>query len=195
LGEAGEASASIRVLQAGLRILEDYPLSILRVVAAKHNILLALIELGRLHDAIELLSEVKILHAELSEPLPGLRLRWVESQLALARKDFRLAETLLVSVKAGFLDFDMPYDVALASLHLAALYMEEGRWSEIPPLITEMLAVFNALGIDREAIAAVLILKRAMEVERLSLALLREALSYFQQAQGDPGMQFQPSQR
>lgn len=195
VGEACDSLESLKLLNEGYDLMMRTVPRIQDILVMKHNSLMSLVEMGRVGEATQLLPEVRTLHTERQQPDLLLRLQWVESQLALACRDFRLAENLLLSVKAGFLDFDMPYDVALASLHLAVLYMEEGRWSEIPPLISEMLTVFQALRIDREAIAAVFILKRAMDVERLSLALLREAVSYFRRAQEDPGVRFKPSHR
>ena len=60
-------------------------------------------------------------------------------------------------------------------------------------LAGEMLTMFRALRIDREAIAAVYFLQRAAAARNVSVALLAELASYLRRAREEPGLVFEPS--
>ncbi len=64
--------------------------------------------------------------------------------------------------------------MALVSLDLAAVYLRQGRPSEVGRLAQEMLVTFRALKIRREAIAAIFLLQEAVESERATLPLCAE---------------------
>ena len=66
-----------------------------------------------------------------------------------------------------------------------------GRQRSKPP--SEPLAVFQALGIDREAIAALFFLQEAVKAREVSLALLGELGTYLKRVQREPGLVYRPS--
>ncbi|HEY2737037.1 MAG TPA: hypothetical protein VGK45_01460, partial [Thermoanaerobaculia bacterium] len=56
---------------------------------------------------------------------------------------------------------EMPYEVALVCLELAAVYGETGRQKELRGLAAEMLPIFESLRVKRETLASVILLQRA----------------------------------
>ena len=88
----------------------------------------------------------------------------------------------------------MPYDQALVSLDLAAVYLHRERFGKLLQVASEMLAVFKALAIDREAIAALFFLQEAVKARQVSLALLGELGTYLKRVQREPGLVFRPGQ-
>lgn len=89
------------------------------------------------------------------------------------------AETRFLAVRERYAEQDLPYDAALTSLHLAELYLEQGRHRELADTARWMTAVFDTAGVDSEAMVAVALLQRAVaseQVSRKTLAHLRHRL-------------------
>jgi hypothetical protein len=103
----------------------------------------------------------------------------------------RLAESLLLAVRDGFLAEGVPFDTALVSLEIALLYAEQGRSGELKKLAGEMLPVFSSLRIHREALAALSFLLQAIQSESASARLVAAVASYLRQAEHDPFLPFQ----
>lgn len=61
---------------------------------------------------------------------------------------------------------------ALASLDLAHVYLAQGRTAELRDLATELVAAFEARGVQRDALAALLMLRDAVAAETVSEELL-----------------------
>lgn len=85
-----------------------------------------------------------------------MRLLWLEGKCAagLGQRDKALSS--LEQVRRAFEDQNLPFDFALASLDLALLYREEGRFAEIKAVAGEMLRIFGAQQVNREALGAYL---------------------------------------
>ena len=66
----------------------------------------------------------------------------------------------------------MLYSVALVSLDLALLFSQEGRIEEMKQLSAELLAVFSSQEVHREAVAALVLVQRACEEERINTELI-----------------------
>jgi len=88
--------------------------------------------------------------------LPRLKLRWNEAVILAKFGSTRRAEVGLRRVRDGLIELEIPYEVALISLDLSALYRDEGRWREVRQLASETCRFFSALAADRQASAALL---------------------------------------
>ena len=71
------------------------------------------------------------------------------------------AERTFVAAREGFLAENQWYDAALASLDLAVLYADRGRSGELRSLAEELVPLFEAHGVHREALAALLLFRGA----------------------------------
>ena len=69
---------------------------------------------------------------------------------------------------------------------------QQNRIGEMKRLTAESLPIFRALGIDREALAALALFERAVDRERISLRWIAELAGYLQRARCDPKLAFQP---
>ncbi len=96
----------------------------------------------------------------------------------------------MLAVRDGFLAEDVPFDTALVSLEIAALYAEQGRSGELKTMAQEMLPVFSALHVP-EALAALSFLLQAIQSESASATLFAEVAHYLRQAEHDPALPFQ----
>ncbi len=194
LGESGQPEREIEDLREALRLLDGDREPRLQLVA-QHNLTWALKECGRLDEALASLQEILPLHARSGKAMDLLQLRWLEGKLAQAQGELGRAEAAFHEVIDGFLERQLPFDVALASLDLAAVYCEQGRIAKMKRLAAESLPVFHALGIHREALAALALFERAAERERVSLRFIAELAGYLQRARSDPKLSFRPPGR
>lgn len=139
---------------------------------AMHNLLVALSLAGRFSEALELLPEVRDLLGETARPLDRVRLRWTEGFIAFGLGRLEEAEVAYREVQREFLEHGVLYSVALVSLDLALLLSQQGRTEELKRLAAELMAVFSAQEVHREATAALVLFQRACEEERINAELI-----------------------
>ncbi len=151
---------------------------------ALHNLMGRMVDLGRFTFAEEML---RTLRPHL-EPFFGetdrLKLAWVEGKIAAGLERWSIAEHRYRSLRTSFASIGMPYYVALVTLDYGALLLRLGRTRELRPLVDEMIATFLGLGIQREALASILLLQNALAAERATLALLEAAVREVQGLEG-----------
>jgi tetratricopeptide (TPR) repeat protein len=119
-----------------------------------------LAELGHYRAARRLLWRSRTAFSDVVLPH---RLRWLEGRILAGLSDFPRAEAAFRQARAGFVDLGQVYPAALVGLDLAALWARQGRVSEVANLAQEMIVTFRALRIAREAVASLLVLKRACQ--------------------------------
>ena len=77
------------------------------------------------------------------------------------------------------------------SLELAALYLEQGRTAEVKTLAGQMERIFLDQGVHEEARKALELFRQAVELETVTLALVRSLVAYLYRAQHDPELRFE----
>jgi hypothetical protein len=135
-----------------------------------------LCQLGRCAEAAALLPRVRELAIEQANELDLLRLVWLEARINAGQGRTTAAQAGLEQVRRTFADLDMPYNAALASLDLAALWLNAGRTAEVKELAVEMEAIFRAKKIDREALAALILFWEAAKREAATVELVRQVI-------------------
>lgn len=150
-----------------------------------------LCQLGRVVEAAALLLEVRRLAVQIGNNLDQLRSRWLEGKVAAQLGRTGEAMEALSRVRAEFGDLRMRYDEALATMELAGLYLEQGRTAEVKTLARQMEPIFRDQGVHEEARKALALFRQAVEVETVTLALVRRLTSFLYRAQGDPGLRFE----
>jgi tetratricopeptide (TPR) repeat protein len=146
---------------------------------ARFNLLGCLTLAKRYDEAAALLSEVRQLPTISEHPLNLLRLRWTEANIARGLGRTTEAEDGFHAVQTAFLERSMAYDAALVSLDLALVYLSERRLDELKQLAAELVVLFEARDVQREAMAALYLFQRACDEERLTVQVvgkLAEAL-------------------
>jgi tetratricopeptide (TPR) repeat protein len=118
------------------------------------------LDAGRPEEGLALLVEHRQM-MEKAAPVALLRLSWLHGELAHALRLYRASEVYLLEARKGFSALEMPYEVALVCLELAAVYGETGRQEELRGLAAEMLPIFESLRVKRETLASVILLQRA----------------------------------
>lgn len=176
---------AVRLLGQGLALV-DADREPRLVLAAVHNLLSHLVDSGHISQAGRVFRESRDLYSAYAGPIERLKARWLEGRIELGMGDVVEAERAFLDVRRGFEQSDLPYDMALVALDLAALWLEQGRNREIQILLDDTVTVFQVREIHREAIAALLMLREAFERERATAALLRSVAAELQRLEGQP---------
>lgn len=184
-GYALATDEAVRLLGHGL-LLIDAARDPKLVLAGVHSLLYFLVDGGRLAEASRLLVLSRPLYVAQGEKLEELKARWLEGLIAAGLGDDTNAEKAFGEVRTGFAEAELPYDAALVSLALAEVWLRAGRTHEIKVLVDEMLAIFRARQIRREAIAALLMLREALEQEGATVSLLRTVASELERLEREP---------
>jgi transcriptional regulator with XRE-family HTH domain len=157
----------------------------------RHNLADYLSKIGRFVEAKALVPEVRDLCRRYGGELDEIRLRWIEGRIAagLGRADEATAK--LGQVRGEYLAHGLPYDAALAALELATFYLRAGRTEQVKDLARQMLPVFQAHEIHREALAAITLFRQAAEQERATLALAERVGAFLLASRANPGLAFE----
>lgn len=148
--------------------------------------------LGRPERAVPIIGEVRDLAERLRNDLDVLRTLWLEGLVDSGLGYTEKAIDALEQVRNDFRIRLLPYDFALASLDLALLYREQGSLQGVKRLAGEMLRIFEAQQVHREALGAVLLFSEAATKERVTSDLIRRLQTYLSQVKHDPSTPFEP---
>jgi tetratricopeptide (TPR) repeat protein len=213
LGEAAEqtrserALGSILIIEAyAIELMGDYQGAVTRLERAaalidehevrlrcvlRFNLMVNLTHLGLAAQAEPMLKDLRTLAARVRKALDQVRLRWLEGKIDAGLGRTEKAIEVLSSVRADFSERGIRYDEALVSLELAGLYLETGRTGDVKRLVRLMATVFQDEGVHAEAQRALGLFRRAVELEKITLELVRRLVAYLYRAQHDPSLQFE----
>jgi len=191
-GQVHEFEPAILWLQRGLALIEPAREAGLEL-AARHGLMLLLHESGRHREAWLMLRASQGEFVAHGGELLVLRLRWLEGKLQQALGNRQEAERTLRAARGGFIRQGIGFDAALVSLDLARLYAGLGRAAEVKELAEEMLPIFESRDLHREAIAALIVFRQAVQMETLSSKLLHDLEAYLLRARNDHRLHFEPA--
>jgi transcriptional regulator with XRE-family HTH domain len=189
LEQMGELEPALDALEGALPFV-DHQSDPRNFCVLQFNRVVILLQLSRVKEAAALVPSVREMAAQLGNELDLIRVRWLEARVAVGQG--RRAEALeaLAGVKEEFAVRGLAYDAALVALELAALYLEDGRTSEVKALAEEMGRVFQSQGVHREALAALRIFSDAAAREAVTLDLAQRLVAYLERARHDPELRF-----
>jgi tetratricopeptide (TPR) repeat protein len=185
VGFGNRPEEALHLISTGLDLL-DLRRDPALVLAAVHNLIDFTVKLDRFEEGDRLLRASRRLYYEYADDLNFLKLRWVEGKIHAGLGNPSRAEAAFQEVRDGFRAHEMPYHLAVASLDLAEVWLGQGRTAEMREVVEEMVRTFQAFGIHREAIAAVLMLQEAVVAEQATAALLRTVAAQLQHLQHEP---------
>ncbi|MFL6197661.1 MAG: hypothetical protein ACJ76J_00650 [Thermoanaerobaculia bacterium] len=171
-GYTGDPLEGIRYLVHGLNTIDRIREPKLAFLAL-HNIVSLRVELGEYEEARRTLRQMRPLYARHSDELNDLKLRWMEGKIAAGLGELEEAEAAYTETRDSFDRIGLGYRAALVSLDLVAVWLQQGRTAEIRQLVAELLVTFRAVGVEREALAGVLLLREAVECEQATVELLQ----------------------
>jgi tetratricopeptide (TPR) repeat protein len=161
-----------------------------RVAMSHHNLASCLLELERYDEALEELEVSSPVLRRLGDTLSLVRADWLRAKIQVGRENYEAAEWLLIQVSDTFVREGIGYDAALSSLELATIYAAQSRTAELKELIQTMLPIFQSQDVHREALAALIVFRQAVEEESLTLARLESILGYLHRARNKPELRF-----
>jgi tetratricopeptide (TPR) repeat protein len=173
LGEGGRLEEAIQWTCRGLAaidIAEEPQLE----VAARHNLILFLHEGGDSREALAMLERSRRLYDVLGGPLHRVRLRWLEGRVDRDLDRLEEAEVILGEARSAFLGQGIAFDAALVSLDLAMVHARRGNTGEVQRLAAEMLPIFESRNVYPDALAALALLRQAVEREEVTLEILEQ---------------------
>jgi tetratricopeptide (TPR) repeat protein/transcriptional regulator with XRE-family HTH domain len=183
LEQAGEIAAALATLEAAAPLAES--------AAEPHhswtvriNRLVLLCHLGRYPEAEAGLPELGRHARDLGNDLDQLRARWLTARVWVGLGRREEARGAFEEVRQEFTRRLLGYDTALVSLELAVLHLEAGRTAEVRTLAAEMVWLFTAQHVDREALAALSLFREAAESETVTVELVRGVLAAVERTRG-----------
>lgn len=188
---AHDLDTAIQWLRKGLGLLDPTRERLLEL-SARHVLMLCLLENGRAQEAGFLLKASRSEFEVHAGAILRLRVRWLEGKVHLSLGELDEAERDLAEARRGFIEQGIGFDAAAVSLELASLYAVQRRVGEMRLLAEEMLPIFQARDLHREAIAALIVFQQAVRMERVSEELLREIQLYLERARKDHRLRFEP---
>ncbi len=154
---------------------------------ARFNLLTLLVREGPAEEAAALLAEVAPLFAnEPAESTHRFRLRWAEGLIARGLGNLHAAEEALVEVQRDLVNRQMGYDAALISIDLGLLYLETGEVERLRRLASELLPIFTAKDLSKEAFACLLLYQDACQTLELTSQLGRELARFLAEDRRSP---------
>ncbi len=187
---AGEPEKAIPFLYQALELIDAGREPRLLLVAL-HNLIHGLADTDRYMEAQKLLVRVRPLYQQFPQPWSQNPRFWVEARIARGLGQEQEAEALFLRARDGFLAEDAAYDTALVSLDLAALFAKQGRVQEVKRTAGEMMPIFSSRQIHREALAALMFWKQAVDAERAGTELVSGVAAFLKRARHDPDLRFE----
>lgn len=136
-----------------------------------------LCQLKRYEEAARLVSAVRELAMEQGNEMNLLRVVWLQARISAGLSRAEEAMAGLEQVRLYFTACELPYEAALSSLELAALWLEAGRIGEVRDVAVAMAWIFKSTGIQREALAALQLFRDAAEREVATVELTRRVIA------------------
>lgn len=190
--EAGKPQESLAILDQAQELLDRTREPHLQIVAINQRVH-ALFFANRHTEALQHLPELRRAARLKKVGVELVRADWIEARILVQMEQTERAEELFNQVRAAFIRMNIGYEAALASLDLAALYLKSGRLSETRQLAIEILPIFQNHEIHREALAALMVFKRATELETVSVGMVRDISDYLRRAHSNPALHFEPT--
>lgn len=185
-GFPAQAAETVRAALGKLSLQADPRL----YLCGRYNLALYLADAGRYGEAERLLAEDAEHLERFDDGWTTLRLSWLRGKIAAGRGEVETAARLLIQTRDGFLARNVGYDAALVSLDLALLYLQHGEAATASRLAEEMLPIFEAQDVHREALAALMLFQDAARREALTVASVRKLAAYLRDARTDPSLRF-----
>ncbi len=188
---SGDPSDAIRLGEAGLTLLDkDREPELL--FFAIHNQIQFLVACNRFREAKRLLFIHQADFLRVNGRVSHLKLRWLQAQVSAGLGEWLSAEHGFLEARAGLDAMGMGFHATLASLDLALLLMRRERGHEAASFVLGAADMFMALGVHREALGSIMILKDSFEQRQGTIALLESVIEFLRRSQIDPEARFIP---
>lgn len=190
LEQARSYDAALATLSEADRYLQGQPNKRL-LFTARFNRAVNLCHLDRYADAAGEIPALRETAVSLRNQIDVVKTLWLEGRVVAGLGQREEAIAIFEQVRADFVALGLPYNMALACLDLAALYLEAGRNSEVKSLAEQMVLFFRARNVHRESLAAAQLFHRATVAETATAELARRIGLYLESAPHNPALPFE----
>ncbi len=146
------------------------------------NLTVNLCHLGQYAKAWEQLPGLRQVAQSLGNKLDVLKMEWLSGRVAAGLGQRKEAYRVLEHVRRAYAVARNPLAMAMVSLELAVLYLEEGRTQKVKVLAEFMVQTFIAERVAPEALIAVRLFHDAARQEAVTVAEARRLLAFFETA-------------
>lgn len=182
---------AVPLLRDALRLID--PQKDLQLAAsAKLSMACALADCGEFREAAQILLESGLRQAFAADSLSLLKLRWIEGRILAGLGKLGRAERVFEQVREEFLSREREYDAALVGLELAAVWLRQGKATQVLELAEEIYETLRDLGVHQEAFRAVLFLREACRRQAVTVDLLRKVHGFLVRLEWNPQLRFEP---
>ncbi|HEY2294602.1 MAG TPA: hypothetical protein VGM86_28205 [Thermoanaerobaculia bacterium] len=185
VGSSGDSEAAVGGIQQGLMSIDEQREPML-VLAALQSQIRFLMDSGKFNQAFWTLDSLKQRNLDIHGRIYALKLRWLEGQIHVGLKELDVAEQALREVKQGFEEAGLGYKAALAGLELGSIWFQQGNFAEAEQIVLECADVFLSLGIRRELVASLLLVRKAAESRHLSFTTLQKIIDQLHKEELSP---------
>jgi hypothetical protein len=140
---------------------------------ALHNLLLFTVDLGDYEEARLLFVMLQPFATRLGGRLDIAKLRDVEGRIAVGLGDFEGAEHAFRAAKRTLEEDGLFYHAAIAGLDLASVWLRQAKTAEVKGIVGELVTAFRGV-LEREALAALVLLHKAVAQDRATLELIEK---------------------
>lgn len=189
---AGAIAEAVEVTRRALSLVDPDARPHL-FLCARHNLTVFLCADGRFAEARDVLAYDLDLYRSHPDAWTQLRLAWLQGKIAHGLGHLAEAEDYFQTARSGFTEEGIGYDVALVSLDLALVLAEQGRHRELAALAKDTVTIFAAHALHREALAALILFRRAAVAHQATCRTIRHLIAYLEQARTDPTYRYQSS--
>lgn len=188
--QACRPGRGVPILRQALPLIdpETHPLLLLN---GYFNLCLCLGESDRFEEATRILPLLEELSAETGQRMDRARVEWLRGRISAGSGDAQQAIQRLKAAQTTFLELGSPYDAALVALDLAAILADGGREEEMSALGRWIAALLKGSEFHGDTVAALTILRGALESNDLSADLARRLRKYLKQARFNHDLRFQ----
>lgn len=177
-GYQGDLDGAMQLLRQGLRLVSPRRDAKLRFIAS-HNLLLFMAQRGEYREARVALFRLLPLYHRHAGKIDWARLRGLEARIAFGLGEWDKAERAFRLKREGFEQAGLAVAAAIADLELVTVWLRMGtaeKLQESHRTIGRLVDFFRGLGVEREALGAVLLLSEAQMRDALSVELVEATL-------------------
>ncbi len=186
-GYAARPAEAVRALTRAVALIDPKADPELALEAV-HSLAWFHMDAGRWRRARVLLAAHDSLYREHGSGVLSIKRRWLEGRIKAYRGELASAEHDLTAAIGGLEEAGLGYAAAIACLDLAGLWLRLGQPRAAALLVEGAANFFLALGIGRETLAAIAILRDALLREDLSESLVHEVVRSLRRLVNDPAV-------
>jgi tetratricopeptide (TPR) repeat protein len=193
LGLMGKPKVGVRCLRRGIALLSpDRDPNLL--LAAQHDLVIALVNAGDLHEAVRLLVQSGLREKLADDPLKRIRLRWVEGTILAYQKRWAEAGQIYGEVRAQFREQKLEYVATMAGVDEAIMLLQQGKMKEAHLLAYDLMVVFRTQiyqeGVHEEPYKAIVFLSDTCRLKLATVTMAGAVRTFLDQVQRDRGLRF-----